>query len=211
MTVKIIGPGFGRTGTKSMKLALEQLGFGPCHHMYEVFDHPPQVDYWTDLAAGKPVDWRQAFDGYQSQIDWPGAHVWRELHSAFPDAKVLLTMRPEDNWWNSYSGTIGKLFDTHQNIELPPHVRNMMDAMSELVMKDTFKGAPLDKEIALDAYRQRKADVSAVIPPEQLLIFDVADGWEPLCAFLEVHVPDTPFPHENKKEDFWGVLGGEPE
>ena len=108
MTLKIVGPGFGRTGTKSTKDALELLGFGPCHHMYEVFANPPQVDHWLDVFVGKPVNWEQVFDGYTSQIDWPGAHAWRDLATAFPDAKVLLTKRPEDSWHRSFSRTIGK-------------------------------------------------------------------------------------------------------
>lgn len=120
MTLKVIGPGFGRTGTKTVKLALEHLGFGPCHHMYEVFDDPPQVAHWQDFAAGKPVDFTEVFKGYRSQIDWPGAHVWRELAEAFPDAKVLLTRRPEESWYRSYSRTIGKFMRLYKTLDLPP-------------------------------------------------------------------------------------------
>lgn len=210
MTLQIIGPGFGRTGTKSTKDALELLGFGPCHHMYEVLSNPPQVAHWQAINEGRPVDYAQVFDGYRSQIDWPGAHVWRELAEAFPEAKVLLTVRPEETWYRSYSKTIGKLFTVYKSMELPPHVRDMLDATTGFLMRDTFDGPPQDKQVALAAYRQRTQDVKAALPPERLLIFDVADGWEPLCRFLNVPVPETPFPHQNVREDFWGKLGGEP-
>ncbi len=211
MSLQIIGPGFGRTGTKTTKTALEHLGFGPCHHMYEVFENPPQVAHWTAIAAGETVDMRDVFAGYRSQIDWPGAHVWRETAKAFPDAKVLLTMRPEESWWRSYSKTIGKFMKHFKNLEVPPHIFEMACAMETLVDNGTFGGRPNDKETVLAAYRQRKADVEAEIAADRLLVFDVAEGWEPLCAFLDVPVPDAPFPHENKKEDFWAALGGEPQ
>ena len=210
MTLKIIGPGFGRTGTKSTKDALETLGFGPCHHMYEVFQNPPQVSVWQDVAAGRQVDFKAAFAGYHSQIDWPGAHVWRELSRTFPEAKVLLTRRPEDSWYRSYSRTIGKFMKVYPSLDLPPHIRDMADAMTEMVINPTFGGADHDKDAAIAAYRKRTEEVQAEIAPERLLIYDVAEGWEPLCAFLEVRVPDMPFPHQNRKEDFWEAMGGEP-
>ncbi|MFK7743677.1 MAG: sulfotransferase family protein [Roseobacter sp.] len=211
MELRIIGPGFGRTGTKSMKMAIEQLGFGPCHHMYEVFDNPPQVAFWKDHAEGRPVDWRAAFAGYNSQIDWPGAHVWRELSETFPDAKVLLTMRPEDSWWRSYSRTIGKVMRVFDQLEMPPHIREMILTMEKMVEKGTFGGSSSDETRARAAYRQRRIDVEAAIPADRLLVFDVAQGWQPLCRFLDVPVPTTPFPHENKQDDFWAAFGGEPE
>ena len=210
MTLQIIGPGFGRTGTKSTKDALELLGFGPCHHMYEVLANPPQVAFWQDIAAGKPVDYAQVFEGYRSQIDWPGAHVWRELAVAFPEAKVLLTERPEASWWRSYSRTIGKLFRVYRAMPVPLHVRAMMDAITGLLERETFDGPPYEESVALAAYRKRGADVRAAIPDGRLLVFDVAEGWEPLCDFLGVPIPDVPFPHENPRESFWGALGGEP-
>ena len=210
MTLKIIGPGFGRTGTKSTKDALEVLGFGPCHHMYEVLSNPPQVAHWQKIAAGQSVDYREVFAGYRSQIDWPGAHVWRALSETFPEAKVLLTERPEASWYRSYSKTIGKLFRVYRDMPLPPHVRDMMDAITGMLERETFDGPPYEESVALAAYRKRTADVRAAIPAERLLVFDVAQGWQPLCDFLGVAVPDVPFPHENPRDSFWGALGGEP-
>lgn len=211
MTLSVIGPGFGRTGTMSLKSALEQLGFGPCHHMEEVFGHPEQVPYWQAMAAGKPVDWNEVFAGYKSQVDWPGAHVWRELAATFPDAKVVLSVRPEESWWKSFSQTIGKFLTTYKEMQLPPHVSAMVEATEEFIAKQTFGGAADDRDAAIAAFRKRTEDVRAAIPAERLLVFDVAQGWEPLCRFLDVPVPDTPFPHHNTTAQFWELVkGGKP-
>src|ERR1700734_987024 len=122
MTLKVIGSGFGRTGTMSMKLALEQLGFGPCHHMVEVMGNPAQPAHWKALASGKAVDWNDVFLGYNSQVDWPGASVWHETSMHFPAAKVVHTERPEDEWWKSFDMTIGKFFRVAHEMGLPPHI-----------------------------------------------------------------------------------------
>ena len=138
MALQIIGSGFGRTGTMSTKMALEQLGFGPCHHMIEVIENPAQPAHWKAIAAGQQVPLAEVFEGYNSQVDWPGAAVWRETSVAFPDAKVLHTERPEDEWWNSFSVTIGKFFDRAPNMSLPPHIADIFQTMSGWFMKNTF-------------------------------------------------------------------------
>ncbi len=210
MTLQVIGSGFGRTGTKSLKAALERLGYGPCHHMHEIVENPDQVAHWQKLAAGEEVDWHRVFAGYNSQVDWPGAHVWRELAEAFPDAKVVHTVRPEEKWWASLQKTIGKLMARYRDIPLPPHIHNMLEAWNGFAGKETFGGKLGDKEIALAAFRKRTDDVRAALPADRVLVFDPAEGWAPLCAFLGKDVPDEPFPHHNLRADFWEVLGGEP-
>lgn len=210
MALAVIGSGFGRTGTKSLKAALEQLGFGPCHHMHEIVEHPEQVAHWQALAAGRPVDWNDVFAGYRSQVDWPGAHVWRELAEAFPAAKVIHTVRPEDVWWNSFVKTIGKLMTTYKQLPLPPHISDILHAWEQLAGRATFAGKHADRDTAIAAYHRRTEEVQAAIPADRLLVFDVAEGWEPLCRFLDVPVPAEPFPHRNLRADFWEVLGGEP-
>lgn len=117
MTLEIIGAGFGRTGTNSLKLALEQLGFGPCHHMFELRDHPELVPDWEAAANGQKMDWQQVFSNYRSQVDWPGARYWRELAFAFPDAKVILSIRDPNEWFDSVQATFGQLWK---------HVANMI-------------------------------------------------------------------------------------
>jgi Sulfotransferase domain len=210
MTLQVIGSGFGRTGTKSLKAALERLGYGPCHHMHEVVENPGQVLHWQKLANGGTVDWEAVFSGYNSQVDWPGAHVWRELATAFPDAKVIHTVRPEDKWWASFNKTIGKLMARYETIPLPPHIRDMLAAWNALAGQGTFGGVLDDEQTALAAYRRRTDEVRTALPTDRLLVFDVAQGWGPLCAFLGIDVPDEPFPHHNLRADFWEVLGGEP-
>ncbi len=202
MSITVIGSGFGRTGTASLKRALEMLGFGPCHHMEEVMENPEQVTHWRAFVAGEPVDWGDVFKGYHAQVDWPGSHVWRELAAAYPDAKVIHSVRPEDAWWNSFSATIGRLFLNYKEMPLLPHVTAMMEAMEIAIVEQTFGGELTNKESALAAYRRRTEEVRSAIPPERLLVFDVAEGWAPLCAFLNVTIPNEPFPRVNSTEEF---------
>ena len=210
MALQVIGSGFGRTGTRSTQEALEILGFGPCHHMEQIFANPSQVPLWQDIQAGKAVDWNQVFAGYASQVDWPGAHVWQETAAAFPNAKVLHTVRPDHKWWASFSGTIAKLFRVYKTLDIPAHVTAALDVGRDLVGERTFHGQFEDKTAAVTAYHQRLTDVRAAIPAGRLLVYDVVEGWAPLCAFLDVPVPDQPFPRRNAKDDFWANLGGEP-
>lgn len=210
MVLDVIGSGFGRTGTRSLKEALEILGFGPCHHMYEVFANPPQVALWQAVAAGQVVDAADLFAGYRAQVDWPGAHVWRQSAARFPQARVVHSVRPEDSWWASFSKTIGRLMTVYRTLSLPPHIRDMMEVADELIVRQTLGGNSLDRDACMAAYRARQAEVEATIAPERLLVFDAAMGWEPLCAFLGVPVPDQPFPRLNDSARFWDDLGGEP-
>jgi Sulfotransferase domain len=209
MSLAVIGPGFGRTGTMSLKYALEQLGFGPYHHMEEVFAHPEQIPHWQAVAAGRPVVWDDVFAGYRAQVDWPGAHPSRELTIAYPQSKVILSVRPEAAWWTSFSATIGAILDAPDQVPLPPPLRTMRDVAIEMIQVQTFRCRPTDREGVLAAYRRRTEEVRAAIPTERLLVFDVAEGWAPLCRFLDVPVPDTPFPHMNSTEQFWKTVRGE--
>jgi hypothetical protein len=210
MSLKVIGSGFGRTGTMSMKDALEVLGFGPCHHMIEVMENPAQPAHWKAIAAGERPDWADVFEGYSSQVDWPGAHVWHETSIAFPDARVVHTERPEDAWWNSFNGTIGKFFATYTDLELPPHIADLFGTMKDWLIDGTFSDFT-DRDSAIAAYRQNNQKVRDTIPTDRLLVLNVADGWDPLCRFLEVSVPGTTFPHRHPKKEFWEHFGGEPE
>src|SRR5271168_4899821 len=209
MSLAVIGPGFGRTGTMSLKHALELLGFGPCHHMEEVFAHPEQVPHWQAIAAGQPVVWDDVFAGYRSQVDWPGAHAWRELAAAYPKSKLVLSVRPEASWWTSFSATIGVLLEAPDRAPLPPHIRTMLDVGIEMIKVQTFGCAPSDRDGVLAAYRRRTEEVCAAIPADRMLGLDVAEGWVPLCRFLDVPVPDVPFPRMNSTEEFWKLVRGE--
>jgi len=210
MALQVIGPGFGRTGTASLKRALEMLGFGPCHHMEEVFARPEQVPHWVALAEGRPVDWDAVFEGFHAQVDWPGAHAWRALAAQYPEASVVLSVRDEAAWWRSFADTIGKVLDGPPRPEAPPHIRTMSEAVRRMIAEQTFGGALDDRERAIAALRRRTEEVRAAIPPARLLVFDVAEGWAPLCRFLDRPVPAEPFPRVNSTEQFWEMIGGRP-
>lgn len=201
MPLKVLGAGFGRTGTNSLKLALEQLGFGPCHHMFEVRDNPRQLPFWQAAARGEAMDWDAVFAEYNASVDWPSARFWREIADHFADAKVLLSVRPAESWFKSVHSTIYPSMMKRKDD--PPGVnldrRNMA---FEIVVNQTFDGRLEDKAHALGVYEAHIAEVQRTIAPERLLTFDVAEGWEPLCAFLEVPVPDAPFPRTNSTEEF---------
>ena len=210
MTLQIIGPGFGRTGTRSLKAALELLGFDPCHHMQTLFADPAQLAFWKTLAAGGTVDWHKVFAGFRSQIDWPGAHVWRELLHAFPEARVVFSTRPAEAWWTSYSRTVGKLRRLYPTLPVDTAVAETLDAMKQLMIRRGIDPDMRDRDAAIAAFNRQLAEVRAAVPADRLLVFTVGDGWAPLCTFLGVPVPDTPFPRLNDGGDFWSRFGGEP-
>jgi len=209
MGLRVIGSGFGRTGTMSTKMALEQLGYGPCHHMTEVMQNPVQPAHWHALARGEEPDWAEVFDGYSAQVDFPGASVWHDLSVAFPEARVIHTERPEDDWWASYSATIGKFFAHRQSLPLPPPVAEIFETMDKLLVQGVMGGQ--DRASAIAAYRRNNEKVRDTIPRDRLLVFTPSDGWDPLCQFLGVDVPKGDFPRSNAREEFWALFGGEPE
>lgn len=201
MALEVIGPGFGRTGTSSLKTALEHLGFGPAHHMFEVRDAPGQLAHWQALARGERPDWNRVFANYRSQCDWPGARYWRELAAFYPDAKVVLTVRDPDEWYDSLSATILKLMDQRGHID-NPHVSGLVDMGFKLIETDEFAGRIRDRDYAISVFNKRVADVKREIPASRLLVFNVAEGWEPLCDFLGCEVPAISFPRLNSSKQF---------
>ena len=208
MSLNVIGSGFGRTGTMSTKIALEQLGFGPCHHMTEVMANPSQPAFWEAHATGLDVDWAEVFADYQAQVDFPGASVWHELTIAFPDAKVIHTERPVDEWWASYSKTINKFWINQDALDLPPPVAAIFLTMRHLLVDGVFGGT--DRDACVKAYKRNNEKVRDTVPADRLLVFTPTDGWEPLCRFLGVSVPGTAFPRSNARDEFWALFGGEP-
>ena len=209
MSLSVIGAGFGRTGTLSLKLALERLGFGPCHHMLEVIANPAQAAGWRAAAAGEGVDWDALLAGYASAVDWPACHFWRELSRRYPSAKVVLTARDADAWYNSLSATIGKFADG-QGLPPDPFKREVFAMGQFIVMERTFGGRIRDPAHAKAVYRHHVEAVLASLPADRLLSFDVADGWAPLCRFLDRPIPSEPFPRSNSREEFWQHMGGRP-
>jgi hypothetical protein len=203
--LEIVGAGLGRTGTLSLKLALEQLLGEPCYHMMEVFGRPDDIDVWQRAAEGTAPDWRDFFTGYAAAVDWPVAAFWRPLSDAFPDAPVLLsTRRDADTWWKSAHNTI---FGAMQR-ELPPadEPRGRQVRMTHALLAATFTPDWRDEDAAKRAYDAHNAEVRATIAPERLVEYQPGDGWAPICAALGLTAPDTPFPHVNSTEDFRAMV-----
>ncbi len=200
MPLKVIGTGVGRTGTNSLKLAINRLGLGPCHHMLEVRRNMPlHVPLWQAAADGKP-DWEAIYNGYASAVDWPTAGFVRELHAAYPTAKFILSTRSPESWVGSFSETIHKALADKD--KAPPEMQEWL-AMATRVIERTGFPLTLDAEGRRNAFIAHNEAVKAAIPAEQLLIFQATDGWEPLCAFLGVAVPPEPFPRTNDRIEFW--------
>lgn len=206
--LKVIGAGFGRTGTSSLKQALERLGFGPCYHMEEVVKKPAGVPFWQAAARGQAVDWRALFAGWGSAVDFPAALYYRELADAFPDAKVVLTVRDPEKWYESMRQTIHPSLTRFPNrIVAPwlPFVSGPYLTMGETEMKREVIDRFADKAHVLGVFAARNDEVRRTIPPERLLEFRVSEGWGPLCAFLGVPVPDEPFPNVNDTANFQAI------
>jgi hypothetical protein len=204
MTLEVVGAGLGRTGTNSLKLALERLLDGPCYHMVEVFGRPEHIPAWRAAVDGDLPDWDELFAGYRSAVDWPVAAFWRELADAYPDAPVLLSVRDVDGWWKSANDTIFTL--AHR--ELPEEEPFASQVRMAIAMLDQrFTPGWRDEAPAKAAYLRHNEAVRAAVPGDRLVEWRPGDGWEPLCSMLGVAVPDEPFPHVNTTEDFRAMAG----
>ncbi len=207
MQLKLVGAGLGRTGTMSLKKALEQLTGGPCYHMFEVFEHPESVAIWHSVVRGESDDWDALMDGYNASVDWPACAYWPELSAANPDAIVLLSSRamPEE-WWASMEKTIINVLTT----DLPPEAQGMVAhrAMVLDLFARRFTPDWRDPEAAMAAYTRHNERVRSEIPAERLVDWQPGDGWDPICAALGVSVPSDPFPHENRSPEFQTNIDG---
>jgi nitrate reductase NapE component len=217
-TLRIIGAGLGRTGTLSLHAALERLGYAPCEHMTNCFAHPERFALWLEAArhkrAGEPIDWRPLFEGYRATVDWPGAFFWRELVAAHPEAKVILTVRDPERWYDSTRTTIYAASEARTATPrarlvsgfiawLDPRAGRGFRTVQETVWDGTMRGKFLDRDEALQIFDAHNREVQETVPADRLLVFDVKQGWEPLCAFLGLRAPaGEPFPHVNDAADF---------
>jgi hypothetical protein len=200
--LKVIGAGFGRTGTLTLKTALEMLGFGPCHHMTAVIDDVDrQSALWTSVTSGARFDWDEVYAGYRSTVDWPGCHYWAELAERYPDAKVVLSVRDAERWYDSMQDTILSRPVGRVMMRFMRLIRHPMAFAQQIISRDTF-GYDYSRANVIAAYERHNAAVRARVPAERLLVFDVREGWEPLCRFLDVPVPDQPFPRVNDRDEF---------
>ena len=193
MSIEVIGAGFGRTGTLSLKYALEHLGYNKCYHMLEVRNHPDHTDLWRTAHLGQTVDWHALYEGYRATVDWPAAHYWRDLAAHFPDAKILLTYRDPDSWYASMEKTILTfLRDPTKTEGMAPRLRN-----------EVFGGEVHDRNHVISVYNRHVAEVQSAFGPERrLLTYQLGSGWEPLCQFLGVDVPSAPYPSGNDSASY---------
>ncbi|MEL7546318.1 MAG: sulfotransferase family protein [Pseudomonadota bacterium] len=199
----VIGAGVGRTGTNSLRLALNQLGLGPCHHMDEVIENQAQqVPLWQAAAIGE-ADWPVVYEGYQSAVDWPTARFFRELQVAYPTAKFVLTTRSAESWVSSFSQTIYKVLSKRS--AAPEQAQPWLDMCVAIIEQTGFYDGMDEAQLA-QAFEAHNRAVQAAIPADQLLIYEAREGWEPLCAFLDVPVPATPFPKTNNRTEFFDLI-----
>ena len=218
MSLKIIGAGFGRTGTLSTFTALKELGF-PCYHMTEILlnkANKSHINFWNNVAnqpAGIQHDWDAVFKNYTAAVDNPACCVWRELTIAYPDAKVLLTLHPRgpEAWYESTMDTI-YFTETMWQFKILqaviPFMRKFGNMSRKLIWGRSHKGTMTNKDAALARYQELIEEVKAAVPPEKLLIFSVDQGWDPLCKFLNVAIPATPFPNVNDRAEVKKTLAG---
>jgi hypothetical protein len=215
-SLEIIGAGFGRTGTMSLKVALEKLGPGPCYHLSEVFANPDHVAVWESAMRGERADWWRIFREYRAAVDWPAAAFYEELMERYPDARVILTVRDPDRWYESARSTIYTVQDVASSplfslaALFVPRLRRLRRAAAmaaDLVWTRTFDGRFEDREYAKEVFVSWNREVERRVPAERLLVYEVREGWGPLCEFLGVEAPiGEPFPHLNEGEAFRRTL-----
>jgi hypothetical protein len=212
--MRVIGAGFGRTGTTSLKAALEELGFGPSYSLSEVFANPEHVGFWEAAGgfAGEKVDWEGFLADYEVAVDWPACSFYEELMEAFPEAPVILTVRDPAPWYESTRSTIYELRRLTTG-PLPvraafafaglfvPGVAGTVRLADRLVWEETFDGRFEDRAYAMEVFERHNETVRLRVPPERLLVFDVRESWAPLCDFLGIEAPDVPFPRLNEARE----------
>jgi hypothetical protein len=205
MPLSIIGAGLGRTGTTSLKLALEMLGFAPCHHMLDLIFRPESVAPWVRAAAGEAVDWDEVLAGYRATTDWPACHFYKELMARYPRVRLILTVRDARRWYDSTQATIFSDEVLKSDEDRP------MSEFLRTALVPFFGGDLHDRDRMIAAYERHNAEVCRSVPAERLLVYELAQGWEPLCRFLGMAIPDQPFPQSNTTEDFLRMVRAEDE
>lgn len=196
--LKIIGAGFGRTGTLSIRYALEELGYGPCYHMKAALTRPWHIPFWLKAIDGKKVNWKRFFRKYSSTIDWPACEFYKELMEEFPDAKVILNIREPNEWYESALRTIYRI-----QSYFPWWFPKIFVKMQEnLIWQGRFEGRFEEREFAINNFLRHAEEVKKHVPEDKLLVYDVNDGWEPLCKFLGVDMPQNPFPHHHEQKEY---------
>ena len=200
--MKAIGAGFPRTGTLPTKAALDHLGVGPCYHFVTQFERLQDAAVWLAAARGHPVDWTALFAAFGCAVDWPQSAFYKQLMDVYPAAKVLLNVRDPEQWYESIASTVYPASRSGLSTPAGTMLHTAAQAIDALGWQGIFPGRFEEKEHALSLYEQWNQAVQDYVPAARLLVLEVKDGWEPLCRFLGVAVPDVPFPHLNDREAF---------
>jgi len=200
LALNVIGAGFGRTGTFSLKVALERLGYGPCYHMFEAFANPAHVSIWREAVDNGSSAWPSILHGYQATVDWPSTYFWQELSGMYPEAKIVLTVRDSAAWYESMSRTI---FAAHAK-PLPADDLPRRDEllMARAFLQRTFDGRMDDQAHVMRVYERHNQAVQRLVESNRLLVYEVTSGWPPLCQFLNRAIPDEVFPYTNTRAAF---------
>ena len=193
MALSVIGVGFMRTGTESLKMALEILGYGPCHHMKVVLSDPDQEALWRRVVAGETIPWETLYDGHNSAVDFPTAFYWRELTAHYPEPPLIMTVRSSESWYASMTKSV---FPTLKKLTDPGSVGSAM------ISQGTFDGRGDDPDHAVAVYEKHNNDVQSAFSSDRLLVYELGSGWTPLCEFLGKSIPDEDYPHSNTAEEF---------
>jgi Sulfotransferase domain len=202
--LKVIGAGLSRTGTFSLKRALEILGFGPCYHMDELFRRPDHVGVWANAMREEP-DFVALLEDYVSAVDAPVCHFWRQIRGCHPKSKVILTVRDAESWYASFHATVFQAMSRPTLV--PVAARPPLEAVRRLVLEGVFSGRFEDKAYALSFYEAHNRSVVASVEPSDLLVYQIGEGWAPLCVFLAVPVPSQEFPMTNERARFRSRIG----
>jgi hypothetical protein len=200
--LQVIGAGFGRTGTHSLARALKKVGHGPCYTLLDVDRNPAHIDLWTDAMDGKRIDWEALYRGYRSAVEWPTIAFLPQLLEQFPQAKVILTLRDAESWYESAAATIFPgLESSAQHPDPATGARSIMKR--RLILERQFQGRYWDRRAAIEIFENHVRDVRKMVPPGRLLEYRIADGWGPLCEFLGLPEPeDEAFPRKNDRASF---------
>jgi hypothetical protein len=204
--MKVIGAGFGRTGTMSLKVALQQVGFGPCLHMIDLLSgHPEMSDAFREAYDGNETDWKSLLEGWESCVDWPACSFYKQLMEVYPDAPVILNVRDAEGW---YKSTYNTIYQAAMVIPQTEEQRNRPASkmLKRIVWEGDLQSKFEDKEAAIEIFNTWNEEVKQNVPADRLLVFNVTEGWEPLCKFLGVSVPDEPFPHKNDTQSFLDMI-----
>ena len=193
----LIGAAFPRTGTMSVKTALERLGVGRCYHMHEVSLNPEHVEVWNAVHDGRMPDWRTFLSGYAATLDVPACLYWKELAETFPNAKVLFLRRDPEGWYESMLATTYQVVTGSKGQTEPP-----LAMVKRVLFEGYFEGRFEDRDHAIATYLRYCDEVRQCVSADRLLEYEVSQGWRPLCDLLKCPVPEEPFPRTNTRDSF---------